>query len=72
MVIELLSRNGPDQRPLAEYLQPRCDQPGQEPEERVVFCGVSWKDYLALDHALGDGWTDARLALREGLRRTAR
>ena len=66
MVIELLSRNGPGQRPLAEYLQPRGEQPGQEPEERVVFGGVTWENYLALDRALGDDRPGPRLYYLEG------
>ena len=52
MVIELLAEKRPGQRTLADYLRPRADRNGVEREERVVFCGVSWKDYLALDGAL--------------------
>ena len=66
MVIELLAEKRPGQRPLAEYLQPRAAQPGQEPEERVVFGGISWEDYLALDRALGDDRPDPRLYYLDG------
>ena len=61
MVIELLAEKRPGQRPLAEYLHPRAKQPGEAPEERVVFCGVSWEDYLAVDEALGHDCPGPRL-----------
>lgn len=66
MVIELLTRKRPGQRPLAEYLQPRAADPGQVPEERVVFGGISWEDYLALDRALGDDRPSPRLYYLDG------
>jgi len=66
MVIELLAEKRPGQRPLAEYLQPRSLQPGQEPEERVVFGGISWENYLALDRALGDDRPGPRLYYLDG------
>ncbi len=37
-----------------ERFQPTPLADGREPESRVVFCGISWDDYLAFDKALGD------------------
>lgn len=52
MVIELLAEKRAGQRTLADFLHPRADRNGSPPEERVVFCGVSWADYLAFDGEL--------------------
>lgn len=38
----------------AEFVRPEPLPGGGEPEERVVFCGMSWERYLAFDKALGD------------------
>ena len=61
MVIELLSEKRPGKQAIATYLRPRADMNGEEPEERVVFCGVSWDDYLAVDEALGHDCPGPRL-----------
>ena len=61
MVIELLTEKRPGQRALADYLRPRADRNGERPEERVVFGGVSWEDYLAFDDALGHDCPGPRL-----------
>ena len=52
MVIELLAQKRPGQRTLADHLRPHANRNGETPEERVVFSGVSWSDYLAFDGAL--------------------
>ena len=52
MVIELLTEKRAGQRTLADLLHPRAGRNGAKPEERVVFGGVSWEDYLAVDEAL--------------------
>ncbi len=61
MVIELLSEKRPGKQTIASYLRPRRDRDGAEPEERVVFCGVSWDDYLAVDEVLGHDCPGPRL-----------
>lgn len=61
MVIEMLTEKRPDQRPLADYLRPHADRDGAEPEQRVVFGGVSWDDYIAFDNALGHDCPGPRL-----------
>ena len=38
----------------AQFLRPEPLPGGGEPEDRRVFCGVSWERYLAFDKALGD------------------
>ena len=43
-----------ESRPFAQFLKPEALPGGEEPEDRVVFCGVSWNRYLAFDKALGD------------------
>lgn len=67
MVIEMLAEKLPGQRPLAEFLRPRSETAGAEPEERVVFGGVSWEDYLAVDGALGDDRPGPRLYCFDGV-----
>lgn len=53
MVTELLS----EPSNLAEFsrlLRPDPLPDGTDPEQRLVFCGISWERYLALDKAMGD------------------
>jgi Uma2 family endonuclease len=66
MVIELLAEQKPGQKPLADYLHPSADVTCEEPEERVVFSGISWDAYLALDRELGDDRPGARLYYLDG------
>src|SRR5947207_12132285 len=51
---------------LDELLQPEPLARGVEPEQRVVFCGVSWKRYLALDKKLGEDRPGPRLYYLDG------
>src|SRR5438552_592074 len=51
---------------LDELLRPEPLAQGAEPEQRVVFCGVSWKRYLAFDKALGDDRPGPRLYYLDG------
>jgi hypothetical protein len=38
----------------AELLQPDMLVDGAEPEQRVVYSGISWERYLAIDKERGD------------------
>ena len=49
-----------------ELLRPEPLPGGGEPEERVVFCGLSWERYLAFDKKLGDDRSGPRLYYLEG------
>src|ERR1051326_2135851 len=49
-----------------ELLRPEPLARGAEPEQRVVFCGVSWKRYLAFDRTLGDDRPGPRLYYLDG------
>lgn len=49
-----------------ELLRPEPLAPGAEPEQRVVFCGISWKRYLEFDKKLGDDRSVPRLYYLEG------
>jgi len=51
---------------LDELLRPEPLSPGAEPEQRVVFCGISWNRYLAFDKKLGDDRPGPRLYYLEG------
>lgn len=53
MVTELLDGQ-PDLREFARLIRQDPFPDGTDPEERIVFCGISWERYLALDQALGD------------------
>src|ERR1051326_6058198 len=44
-----------------EYLLTQESARGTEPGQRVVFCGISWKRYLAFDKKLGDDRPAPRL-----------
>src|SRR5437016_3143524 len=51
---------------LDELLRPEPLVQGGEPEQRVVFCGLSWNRYLAFDKKLGDERPGPRLYYLEG------
>jgi len=51
---------------LDELLRPEPLSPGAEPEQRVVFCGISWNRYLAFEKKLGDDRPGPRLYYLEG------
>jgi Uma2 family endonuclease len=65
MVVELL-RGEEEMRGFLELLRPEPTADGFEPEERLVFCGVSWERYLALDRTLGDDRPGPRLYYLDG------
>jgi len=44
-----------------ELLRPEPLASGVEPEQRVVFCGISWNRYLDFDKKLGDDRPGPRL-----------
>lgn len=49
-----------------EWLPPEPLANGQEPESRVVHCGMSWDFYLAFDKALGDDRPGPRFYYLDG------
>ena len=51
---------------LDESLQPEPLAHGAHPEQRVVFCGISWERYLAFDKKLGDDRPAPRLYYLDG------
>jgi Uma2 family endonuclease len=51
---------------LDELLQPEPLAQGVVPEQRVVFCGLSWNRYLAFDKKLGDDRPGPRLYFLDG------
>jgi Uma2 family endonuclease len=51
---------------LPEVLRPAPLPDGKEPEQRVIFCGVSWKAYLRFDKELGDDRSGPRLYYLDG------
>jgi Uma2 family endonuclease len=51
---------------LDELLQPEASAHGAGPEQRVVFCGISWDRYLSFDKKLGDDRPGPRLYYLEG------
>jgi Uma2 family endonuclease len=55
-----------EETPLDELLQPEPLAQGAVPEQRVVYCGLSWKRYLAFDHKLGDDRPGPRLYFLDG------
>jgi hypothetical protein len=55
MVASLLF-DGPKTRALADSLRPAPLAGGGEPEERVIFCGMGWRGYLAADED-GSGYS---------------
>src|SRR5437762_2671352 len=59
----LMQRNGES---ALEILQPDSRTSHLEPEQRVVFCGISWNRYLAFDEKLGDNRPGPRLYYLDG------
>src|SRR5437660_9081088 len=51
---------------LDELLRPEPLVQGGEPEQRVIFCGLSWNRYLAFDKKLGDERPGPRLYYLDG------
>jgi Uma2 family endonuclease len=51
---------------IARYAQPAPLPNGHLPEQRLVFGGVGWAGYLALDEALGDDRSGPRLYYLDG------
>ncbi len=51
----------PEQTDLDELLRPEPLADGTAPEQRVVYCAVSWNQYLAFDKKLGDDRSGPRL-----------
>ncbi|HEV7406558.1 MAG TPA: Uma2 family endonuclease [Chthoniobacteraceae bacterium] len=51
---------------LAELLRPDLIEEGMLPEMRVVYSGISWDRYLAIDKALGDDRSSPRLYYLNG------
>src|SRR5438876_8667197 len=51
----------PEKAPALAALRPEPLANGLEPEERIIFCGISWKGYLDLDKRLGDDRSGPRL-----------
>jgi Uma2 family endonuclease len=51
---------------LDELLRPEPLAQGIVPEQRVVFCGLSWNRYLAFDKKLGDDRPRPRLYFLDG------
>jgi Uma2 family endonuclease len=47
-------------------LRPDALETGGEPEQRVIYCGVSWERYLAFDKKLGDDRSQPQLYYLEG------
>ena len=65
MILETLTR--PEVRePVFESLQSDPVENGKAGEERLVISGVSWNQYLQLDHALGADRSDPRLYYLNG------
>src|SRR5947208_2548921 len=65
MVASLLTRES-DDAALDQLLQPDPLAHGYKPEQRVVFCGISWNRYLAFDKRLGDDRPGPRLYYLDG------
>src|SRR5947208_1442975 len=65
MVASLLTRES-DDAALDQLLQPDPLAHGYKPEQRVVFCGISWNRYLAFDKKLGDDRPGPRLYYLDG------
>lgn len=49
-----------------DLLRPEALPGGGEPEQRLVFCGISWDRYLAFDRRLGDDRPGPRLYYLDG------
>ena len=55
-----------EQSILEELLRPGPKANGLQPEQRIVFCGISWDRYLSLDRKLGDDRPGPRLYYLDG------
>jgi Uma2 family endonuclease len=64
MVAPVTHENGVSE--VDELLRPEPLSPGAEPEQRIVFCGITWKRYLEFDKKLGDDRGVPRLYYLEG------
>lgn len=51
---------------LQALLRPEPLPNGTEPEQRVVYSGISWKSYLQFDQKLGDDRPGPRLYFLDG------
>src|ERR1051325_11560144 len=49
-----------------QLLEPDILADGAEPEKRVVYSGISWKRYLAIDEVRGDDVSFPRLYYLDG------
>lgn len=54
-------------RSVDDLLRPAPLANGREPEQRIVFSGLSWNSYLAFDKKLGDNRPGPRLYFLDGL-----
>src|SRR5689334_19812974 len=50
-----------ESKAIDELLRPERLEDGSEPEQRVIYCGISWDHYLAFDKRLGDDRPGPRL-----------
>jgi Uma2 family endonuclease len=50
----------------AAMLRPDPLPDGEDPEERLILCGIGWERYLALDKALGDDRPGPRFYYLDG------
>ncbi|MCI0541753.1 MAG: hypothetical protein L0Z50_41680, partial [Verrucomicrobiales bacterium] len=50
-----------DETDLEELLRPAPLADGTAPEQRVVYCAISWNQYLAFDKRLGEDRPGPRL-----------
>jgi len=64
VVAPVLNRN--QENGSTELLRPSRLPDGTEPEQRIIVCGVSWKDYLKFDKRLGDDRSGPRLYYLDG------
>ncbi len=65
MVAPILTRSN-ELPGLDDLLRPAPLPNGTEPEQRIIVCGVSWRDYLKFDKLLGDDRPGPRLYYLDG------
>jgi Uma2 family endonuclease len=65
MVTPVVTHPG-EETALDELLRPEPLADGTEPEQRVVYCAISWNHYLAFDKKLGDDRPGPRLYYLDG------
>lgn len=65
MIAPALTREN-ERDAVEELLRPERLPDGTEPEERVVYSGISWESYLAFDKRLGDDRPGPRLYYLDG------